>query len=253
MLTTPITTPQFQSSVQALLSSYYSAPLDETRQSDEIPAPLVPTLKPLDSPLTPHGGISQLLAATSPWLDLASSDPVIADVSRQVFNLEVAYAAFCGIQNIVITGPYLPNGSVCSSGIAQFARAVQEALDTGPYLQVQILLPMLPVKTPANTAQDSWHLSNFAIRSSGATSDDISEQDQWGTWEAWNVIRTFCNYNSRLGLGKIYLQSTLRGALKMFSNHLPSRSRLLLTVSNFDSIINTKTASVFSSAESMVL
>jgi protein arginine N-methyltransferase 5 len=216
MLTTPITTPQFQSSVQALLSSYYSELLDETRQSDEIPAPLIPTLKPLDSSLTPHGGISQLLAATSPWIDLASSDPVIADVSRQVFNLEVAYAAFCGIQNVMITGPYLPDGSVCSSGISQFARAVQDALDTGPYLQVQILLPMLPIKTLATTVQDSWHLSNFAIRSSGSTVDDINEQDQWGTWEAWNMIRKFCNYNSRLGLGKISLQSMLQTALNMF-------------------------------------
>jgi protein arginine N-methyltransferase 5 len=159
----------------------------------------------LDSPLIPHGGISQLLAATSPWIDLTSSDPVIADVSRQVFNLEIAYAAFCGVQNVVITGPYLPDGAICSSGIAQFARAVQEALHTGPYIQVQILLPMLPIKTSANAVQDSWHLSNFAIKSPNSTVDDINEQDQWGTWEAWNLIRSFCNYNSRLGLGKIKL------------------------------------------------
>jgi protein arginine N-methyltransferase 5 len=160
-------------------------------------------LRPMDSPLTPHESISQLLGVTSPWIDLASSDSIIANVSRQVFNLEVQYAAFCGIQHIVVPGPCLPDGTICTSGIPQFARTIQEALQTGPYLQVQVLLPMLPSKLSAKSVEDSWHLSSFALKSSSSALDDVNTQDQWGTWEAWNLIRSFCNYNSRLGLGKI--------------------------------------------------
>jgi hypothetical protein len=221
MLTTPITTPQFQSSVQAVLSSYYSELLLHKRQST--------------------------------WIDLASSDPVISNVSRQVFSLEVQYAAFCGIQHIVVPGPYLPDGTICSSGITQFARAIQEALQTGPYLQVQVLLPMLPSKVSATAIEDSWHLSTFALKSSGPALENQNAQDQWGTWEAWNLIRSFCNYNSRLGLGKTEIQLQPHPFLW---RHLPTHIICGLSQGPFlmdNSTVNPKTTPITSGPEPMVL
>ena len=86
MLTTPITTPHFQSRVQALISSYVGRSGTDGIE-EYIPIPVIPALTPADSPLTPHDSISQLLAVTSPWIDLCSPDPVIANISLQVFNL----------------------------------------------------------------------------------------------------------------------------------------------------------------------
>jgi protein arginine N-methyltransferase 5 len=198
MLTSPLTTPHFQSNVQALLTSYHTA-LDSTADSSQFPTiPLVPALTPADSPLIPHDSISQLLATTSTWIDLASPDPVIANISRQVFNLEIAYAAFCGIQHVIVQGPILFDGTICTSRLTQYARAIQEALATGPYLQIYIVLPMAPSgsKTPENQS----HLSCFA-RSQEAC-DEIEVASAWSAWESWNVIRTLCNYMGRLTVGK---------------------------------------------------
>ena len=111
MLTSPITTPHFQTSVLNLVSTYRKT-VDSAADPSALPVPLVPALKPIDSTLIPSDTISQLLITTSSWIDLASPDPVIANVSQQVFNLEVAYAAFCGVQHVVVQGPTLGNGSL---------------------------------------------------------------------------------------------------------------------------------------------
>ncbi|KAF2430478.1 arginine N-methyltransferas-like protein [Tothia fuscella] len=206
MITSPITTPHFHSNVQALLSSYH-AELDYSHSSDNdnddtlpiptpdtLPIPLIPALTPADSPLIPHDNISQLLATTSPWIDLASPDAIIANISRQVFNLEIAYAAFCGIQHVIIQGPILEDGTICTSRLTQYARAIQEAMATGPYLQLYIVLPTAPSSSKAPENQS--HLSRFAR--SRESFDIIEAASAWTSWEAWNVIRTLCNYSGRL-------------------------------------------------------
>jgi type II protein arginine methyltransferase len=197
MITGPISTPVFQSNVQTLLSTYHAA-LDNGNLPDHLPIPLVPALTPADSPLVPHDSLSQLLVTTASWIDLASPDPVIFNVSRQVLNLEIAYAAFCGIQNVVVQGPTLRGSVACSSMLTQYARAIKEALTIGPYLQFHILLPMGPSKAKTATLQSS--LSDFARVS---RDEDLSENtDPWSPWEAWNLLRNMCNYNGRLSVGK---------------------------------------------------
>lgn len=200
MLTSPITTPHFHSGVQALLSTHHAA-LDDAADATQVPPiPLVPALTPADSPLIPHDNISQLLATTSPWIDLASPDPVVANLSRQVFNLEIAYAAFCGIQHVIVHGPILFDGTLCTTRLTQYARTIQEALATGPYLQIHIVLPMAP--SHSRPLENSSHLSRFA-RSREAC-DAIEIANAWSSWECWNVIRTLCNYSGRLTVGKIF-------------------------------------------------
>jgi protein arginine N-methyltransferase 5 len=198
MITSPITTPHFHSSVQALLSSYNVALDSNVDPSEHVPVPLIPALRPADSPLIPHDNISQLLTTTASWIDLASPDPIIANISRQVFNLEIAYAAFCGVQNVIVQGPVLFDGTICISRITQFARAIQEALSIGPYLQIYIHLPMLPSTTTAPENQS--HLSLFA--KSQDACDNIEIASAWASWEAWNVIRTLCAFSGRLFVGK---------------------------------------------------
>lgn len=198
MLTTPITTPLFHSRVLALLSNHLSDP--KSARNEERVTPTVPSLSPVDTPLTPGEIISQLVGYVSPWIDLSSPDPVVYDISRQVLDLEVSYAAFCGLGNVVIPGPKLQYGNSYGEGIAQYAFAVQEALALSNYTQILVQLPMM--YHPDQDGKDvAGSLSPFA-RPEYVEEGSKSKHDFLGTWDAWHVIRTVCKYNSRLFVGK---------------------------------------------------
>ncbi|KAL4887505.1 PRMT5 arginine-N-methyltransferase-domain-containing protein [Aspergillus karnatakaensis] len=204
MLTTPITTSHFQSRVLSLLSSHLSK-IQAVSHSDpgtlnttENVRPLVvPQLGPSDTHLTPNEAMSQLVGVTSSWIDLCSPDPLIADISRQVFMLEVAYAAFCGIGYLLIPGPKLHHGGMHSDGVIYYARAIQDAISLGPYIQYHIWLNMVD-----NHDLDSDEMGDLAplareefLDRHGALSLEV---DLFGTWDAWDAIRRTCKYHARL-------------------------------------------------------
>lgn len=192
-MTRPITSPGFQARVLSLLDSYFEA-VSVSQDPDAVPFPLVALLTPDDTNLVPDEYISTMICCTSPWIDLTSPDPAIAHVSRQVFNHEVAYAAFCGVNNIMIQGPNLDASSV----ISQYGRAVAHALEVGPYINLQILLPMQAGES--KPSQDSLNLVSRA-RDSYKTLESISTDAFW-SWDAWEMIRSTNKYNSRLSVGK---------------------------------------------------
>lgn len=210
MLTTLITTPHFHSRVLTLLSLHLSRLQSRSYNSiggmsaAQSTMPLVvPPLQAVDTPLTPDETISQLVAISSPWIDLCSPDPLIADVSRQVLSLEIAYAAFCNVRNVVIPGPKLYRGRSQSDGLVQYARAIREVLNSGQYIQIQIWFPMVD-HPDLDLHDDMGHLATFAREQYVAEQDDDRPRkvDVFGTWDSWNVIRTVCNYSSRLFVGK---------------------------------------------------
>ncbi|KAL8731181.1 MAG: hypothetical protein Q9166_003588 [cf. Caloplaca sp. 2 TL-2023] len=141
MLTTPITTPLFHSRVLALLSNHFSDLKDGCSDDNTIPS--VSKLSSTDTPLTPSETISQLVGIASPWIDLSSPDPVVYNISRQVLELEISYAAFCGLGNVVVPGPKLQYGVAHGEGVSQYAYAIQEALALTNYTQILIHLPMM--------------------------------------------------------------------------------------------------------------
>jgi protein arginine N-methyltransferase 5 len=205
MMTCPITTPHFYSRVTELVSSYYQLDLYASHEPENGMAdPVIPALGPEDSPLTPTDNISQLISLSSSWIDLASADPVIANVSRQAFNLEIAYASFCGISQVLVPGPVMPDGTISLGGVTQFARSILEAVTMSPYLRVHILLPMVPIKRRNKvmlstlSAHKDGHLSSLATQKNN---DSIESQDTWASWEAWNAIQSLCNYSSRVSVG----------------------------------------------------
>ncbi|THW65687.1 Skb1 methyltransferase [Aureobasidium pullulans] len=189
MMTRPITSPGFQARVLALVDAYFDA-VSSSSNADAVPYPLVAPLTPEDTNLVPDEYISTMICCTSPWIDLASPDPVIAHVSRQVFNHEVAYAAFCGVNNIMIQGP----GLEASSVISQYARAIWHSLEVGPYINLQVLLPMQPREDSA--AQNGLSLAGRA-RDSFKTLQSISTDALW-SWDTWELIRSTCKYHPRL-------------------------------------------------------
>ena len=214
MLTSPITTDHFHNRVLALLSKHgaENRSISELEQHGGFTSPKIPGFSPLDTPLTPSTMTSQLLAMTSPWIDLCSPDPLIYDVSKQVLCLEVAYAAFCGIEHVFVAGPrlYHANGDLHTNGLPQYARAIQETLNIGSHIQIHIMLPMIDHPDErrkevtgdlASLARDEYldELEEVTIR----------KTDIFGTWEAWNVIRTVCKYSARLFVGKNKSMSSL--------------------------------------------
>ncbi|KAK2766918.1 methyltransferase protein [Arachnomyces sp. PD_36] len=205
LLTTPITTPHFHSRVLTLLSCHLSSihpvSYDPNRTLGTSPNTnplIIPPLTPEDSPLTPNEGISQLMAVCSPWIDLCSPDPLIADVSRQILTLEIAYAAFCGVSYVVVPGPRLHYGNLQSEGLMYYARAIQEIINVGPYIQIHIWLRM--TDQPEMETEDMGDLAPFAreefVRE--LEYEQYPKVDLFGTWDAWDAIRKMCKYHSRL-------------------------------------------------------
>ena len=209
MLTAPITNDYFHSRVLTLLSSHLinldaGQPSDDDRDYDfDLAVPTIPALSQFDSHLSPRETTSHLFAVVSPWIDLCSPDPLIASISRQTLELEIAYAAFCGVENVIITGPRIHHGNLHGSGLTLYARAIHGALSIGTRLQIHIQLPM--IDHPDFESDDEIdHLVRFAREE---YLDNIEQSrsrkaEYFGTWDAWNIIRTVCKYNSRLYVGK---------------------------------------------------
>ena len=229
MLTSPITTPSFHTRVLATVSNHITEL--EMNPGTQLPIPTIPSLSPVDTPLAPGDIVPHLLAVVSPWLDLCSPDPVVYGVSRQVLQLEVSYAAFCGIGNIILPSPMLRHGKLHGEGVAQYAYTIQEALKIAQYIQLSIMLPMMDdpeqdsvevegslaseTRTKYMGLYDGLSQKN-SMEFPGEPSREIDQSDDgasirrkrsarfdfFGTWDAWNVIRTLCTYNARLFVGK---------------------------------------------------
>ncbi|KAL8857435.1 MAG: hypothetical protein Q9178_005929 [Gyalolechia marmorata] len=139
MLTTPITTPSFHHRVRTLLSAHF---LDLNLGHDAT-TPTVSSLSATDTSITPSEAVSQLVGVASTWVDLSSPDPIIHNISRQVLELEISYASFCGLANVVVPGPKLQYGCSHGEGVVQYAYAIQELLALSNYTQISIHLPMM--------------------------------------------------------------------------------------------------------------
>jgi type II protein arginine methyltransferase len=206
MVTCPITTPYFHTRVLSKLSTHLpssssTSSIDLTRTTNASPIE-IEELSPLDTPLTPDETTNQLIGVTSSWIDLGSSDPVIADVSRQVLKLELAYAAFCGLTYILIPGPRMQNRADDGSGFVQYGRSILDSLALGPYMQLFIWTSLLDHSE--NDRDDVGDLAVFARPQFLARPEDQSRRlDLFGTWEAWNTIRSICKFSSRLSIGAL--------------------------------------------------
>lgn len=192
MITSPITTPYFQSRVLHLISG--------SSNKSNTPAPIITPLTPQDTHLAPGDVVSQIIAYSSSWIDLCSPDPLIANISRQVLNMEIAYASFCGIGNIIIPGPR-SGGHSENPGLVQYARAIQEALAIASYVQFAIEMPMYGYEVEKGTSGDLLPLGRKE-EFEPARDEPRTDIDLFQSWDAWNLIRSVCKYNTRLSVGK---------------------------------------------------
>ena len=200
MLTIPITTPYFHSRVLALHAKYLEE--SENHPNEDLPLPLISPLTAVDTSLRPDDTISQLLAIASPWIDICSADPVIHSLSCQVLDLELAYAAFCGIGNVIVLGPSLRSLKLHGDGIMQYALAIKNALEVGNYIQIEVKFAMVDILE----VDDVNRSESLAYRAREDYVDvehgKAKKPETFGNWDAWNLIRTVCSYNARLFVGK---------------------------------------------------
>ncbi|KAI1657408.1 Skb1 methyltransferase [Daldinia decipiens] len=193
-VTTPITNENFHQRVVELVK----ASLSDARYNEKAGSILDPVVPPLtieDTTLFPGTYTSGLVAYSSPWIDLCSPNHVISSISRQVLNLEVSYANFCGARSIIIPGPREDSVRIGNGqGIAQYARAIQEAFSIGTRVSIIIHIPMyrepsLEERVPLLSVLDS---------NADQTSVAGQEIDLFSSWDSWHIIRSVCDYDNRL-------------------------------------------------------
>jgi type II protein arginine methyltransferase len=162
-----------------------------TAPRDLVP-PIIPTLTDADTTLFPSSSVSTLVAYSSPWIDSGSTNGVVANISRQVLNIEVAYANFCGVRSIIIPGPRgdEPNA------VSLYARAIQEALPAAVRANLIIHMPMYREPGLEETAD----LLSAGPGSEGKPSGPSAggDIDLFSAWDSWHTIRSVCDYSMRL-------------------------------------------------------
>ena len=202
----PITTDIFHTRVAALLSNHLYG--DHAQGNATHDFPTVPELTAADTFLGPEDVVPKLLGIVSPWIDLCSPDPVVYEISRQVLEIEVAFASFCGLASVVLPTPKVRLGSQRGQGISQYAHAVQEVLSIGAFMQFSVRLPMWegalqfdePEGDVGNLGRPEFDDAIEEARS--VSSDSARMNDFFGSWDTWNLIRSVCKYNFRLCVGK---------------------------------------------------
>jgi type II protein arginine methyltransferase len=166
---------------------------DDEKINPSLPGPIITTLTPDDTGLFPSTYVSAVVAYASPWTDLCSENPLVANLSRQILNLEVAYANFCGCRSIIVPGP---RDDSSARGIAQYARAIQEVLLVASRVSIIIHLPMYREPGLEETEEPIGGQN-------GHVNGKDAEIDIFSAWDSWHTIRSVCSYNARLFVGRM--------------------------------------------------
>ncbi|KAJ2906244.1 hypothetical protein MKZ38_002323 [Zalerion maritima] len=191
-VTTPITNDFFRKRIAALVSGHLT-------KGDSEDVPIVTPLTTIDTTLFPSASASGMVGYASSWIDLCSKNPIIASVSRQILNLEISYANFVGLRSVIVAGPGVDNDtSGTSQAIAQYARAIHEALNVAARMNIVIHMPMYREPGLDDVTANLADLE--AAKSSSKVDDGPAQVELFGAWDAWNQIRTASKYCNRLGV-----------------------------------------------------
>ncbi|KAG6029736.1 hypothetical protein E4U41_000291 [Claviceps citrina] len=202
--TTPVTNRHFKSRVFKLVSDHLSlletlAVAPTSTHTGSRADPIIPPLTPDDTGLFPSRAVNTYTAYISTWIDLCSTNPLIASISRQVLNLEVNYANFCGVRSIIIAGPGRDaSRDGGNQALAQYSRAVQEAMTIGSSLTFLIHMPTYREPLVGQAIETLASLELQTEQEQAATTEVSRKIDLFAAWETWHYVRSTCNYNLRL-------------------------------------------------------
>ncbi|OAA63075.1 protein arginine N-methyltransferase HSL7 [Cordyceps fumosorosea ARSEF 2679] len=197
----PITNQSFRKRIFKLVEDHMNQLAKSKSESTTIVTaaqadPTIPPLTPEDTSLFPSQAVNTYTGCISPWIDLSSPNPIIASVSRQVLNLEINYASFCGLRIVMIPPPERDGSrGAGNSGLAQYARAVQEALNIGANMSFAVQMPMY-----REPGIDGGVETLSRLNPVSQVPPVAHEIDIFTTWDSWHNVRSACSYNLRLFL-----------------------------------------------------
>jgi protein arginine N-methyltransferase 5 len=123
----------------------------------------------------------------------------------QALQQELAYASYLNIQTAILPAPRNRDH------VASYARIVNACLKSLPYIYLSVRLPIynpsaFQPSPPASALPPAPpSVSKPTLVVSDATTGRLtpsSEGQLNATWEMWDVIRSMCDYNTRLTLSK---------------------------------------------------
>lgn len=139
----------------------------------------------------------------SEWLELDAADDWVRHDAEMALQQELAYASYLNIQTAILPAPRNRDH------VASYARIVNACLKSLPYIYLSVRLPIYnpsafqpsPPASALFSAPPS--VSNPTLVVSDTTTGRLtpsSEGQLNATWEMWDVIRSMCDYNTRLTL-----------------------------------------------------
>lgn len=153
--------------------------------------------------LIPAETNARVLWTANTWIDLCSPDPLIRDVSTQVLQQEVSYAAFCGVTNIIVQGPRPYNGYLYHSSVVDFARSLKTAMELAPNVHFNVELP-ITYNSQISSEEKLGDLTTFrgAGRRRHQDGSMVDLKCKLASWEVWHTLRHVLGYNPRLLVSK---------------------------------------------------
>ncbi|KAF9468127.1 PRMT5-domain-containing protein [Collybia nuda] len=145
----------------------------------------------------------------SEWLELDATDDWVRHDSEIALQQELAYASYLNVQSAILPAPRN------REHVASYARIVNSCLKNTPYINLSIRLPIynpsvlqtnphtpLPSTPPSASGSLSPVPSTpkLIISDSSEKLSATSEGELNATWEMWDLVRSICDYNTRLTL-----------------------------------------------------
>ncbi|KAJ7052637.1 PRMT5 arginine-N-methyltransferase-domain-containing protein [Mycena amicta] len=143
-------------------------------------------------------------AIISEWLELDASDDWVRHDAEIALQQELAYASYLNIHAAILPSPRN------REHVSSYARTVNACLKAHPYMHLSIRLPIynptvLEGPIPGSPSPPSFRSPSPAPSTprlivSDDRSADPPPTNLDATWEMWDVIRSICDYNTRLTL-----------------------------------------------------
>ncbi|KAF7316878.1 Protein arginine N-methyltransferase [Mycena chlorophos] len=143
-------------------------------------------------------------AIVSEWLELDAADDWVRHDTEIALNQELSYASYLNIHSAILPPPRN------REHVSSYARTVNACLKAHPYMHLSIRLPIYSptvLNSPLSTSPSPPLLRSPSpvpatprLVISDERSADAPPTNLDATWEMWDVIRSICDYNTRLTL-----------------------------------------------------
>ncbi|KAF7965889.1 hypothetical protein HWV62_41010 [Athelia sp. TMB] len=145
-------------------------------------------------------------AMISDWLELDAEDDWVRHDSEIALQQELAYACYLNVTSVILPPPRN------RAHVASYARAVNECMKGTPYVRFSVKIPIYnpsifhprePSSPTARVGTPRIEIDDDPMSSPGGAGKQpprAPEGELNATWEMWDIVRSVCDYNTRLTL-----------------------------------------------------